>query len=132
MDAKFEFSLRNLCVLCAFLETRSSGCVGNQLKAKGLSLSFQMIDAALFVPLFISLLTDFNVTCALGQHRIKNARYFVRRGSDGLLATGACFDPTVERAQRCLAAVQTSGSHAKRLGCSIGIALGFVIQHLPA
>src|SRR5215212_1609657 len=57
-----------------------------------------MIDAALFVPLFVSLLTDFNVTCALGQHRIKDARYFVRRGSDGLLATGTCFDPTVERA----------------------------------
>src|SRR5215208_4727957 len=68
-------SLCNLCVLCVFLETRSSGCAGNQLKAKGLSLSFQMIDAPLFVPLFISLLTDFNVTCALGQHRIKNARY---------------------------------------------------------
>src|SRR5205807_10121300 len=38
----------------------------------------------------------------------------------------------VERAQGCLAVVQASGSHAKRLRRSIGMALGFVLQQLAA
>src|SRR6185436_843614 len=37
---------------------------------------------------------------------------------------------TKERAQGSLAAVQASGSHAKRLGSTVGIALGFALQHL--
>jgi len=59
------------------------------LKAKGLSLSHNMIDATLFISLFISLLTEFNVAGPFSEHRIIDARYFVCRGRDGLLATSA-------------------------------------------
>src|SRR6267378_8420380 len=72
-----------------FLETRSSGCARKQLKAKGLSLNFEMIETALFVSLFISLLTQLHIVCAAGQHRVIDARNFVRCGSDGVLASSA-------------------------------------------
>lgn len=58
-----------------------------------------MIETSLFVTLFISLLTEFDVTRSFSQQRVIDAGYFVGRGGDRLLPASAHLDAPVEGAQ---------------------------------
>ena len=49
----------------------------------------KMIDAPLFVSLFISSLTEFQVAGAFAEHGVVDASNFVRGGGYRLLATAA-------------------------------------------